>query len=131
MLTANWICSYVLNDMLAIHQNGTRTSSRKNTRPIQVSARVMTASPPVPQEIAADQDDPDHEDRHDEDRDRHAAAPTELVERHLVRVRGEHLGGSAGPAAGHHVDDVEVVDGEDEREQRGDDDHVLEPGQRD
>ena len=37
MLCANWICSYVLNDMLAIHQNGTSTTRPKATSPTIVA----------------------------------------------------------------------------------------------
>ena len=85
----------------------------------------------LPEQVAADQRDQRDQQRHHEDRDRHPAPPPELVERHLVGVGREHLGGGAGAAARHHVDDVEVVDGEDERQQHRHDDHVLEPGQRD
>ena len=118
--------------MLAIHQNGTRITSRNTHQPDrgQDLARAHLAAAPA-QEVAADQGDADHEERHQEDRDRHPAPPAELVEGDLVGVGGEHLGGRARPAAGHHVDDVEVVDGQDEAEQRRHDDDVLEPGQGD
>src|SRR5436853_7285257 len=131
MLTANWICSYVLNDMLAIHQNGTSTSSRNATRPTTVSARVPGTSVPLAQEIAADERDARHEDGHEEDRDGHAAPPAELMERDLVRVGGEHLRGGPRAAARHHVDDVEVVDREDEAQHERHDHHVREARQRD
>src|SRR5215467_784966 len=125
MLVANWIFSYVLKDMLAIHQNGTSTTSRKRPSPRSENAATGRTSAPLAQQIAADQHDADHQERHDEDRDGHAAAPAELPERHLIGVHREYLGGRARPAPRHHVDDVEVVDGEDEGEERRDDDHVL------
>src|SRR5258706_3400332 len=116
MLWANWICSYVLNDMLAIHQNGTSTTRQKPTRPAVVAAfqAVMPSCRPLAQQVAAEQRDQRDQQRDHEDRDRDAAPPAELVERDLVGVRREDLGGGAGAASGHHVDDVEVVDGEDE-----------------
>ena len=45
MLVANWICSYVLNDMLAIHQNGTRMTRRNRAMPVHV--RAFNGSPPL------------------------------------------------------------------------------------
>src|ERR1043166_1300727 len=48
-----------------------------------------------------------------------------------VRVRSEDLGGCAGAAARHHVDDVEVVQREDEGQEDRHEHHVLEPRQRD
>src|SRR5262245_54274104 len=122
MLVANWICSYVLKDMLAIHQNGTRITNRKITRPIAVRILSARITPPIPEQVPGDEGDADDEHRHQEDRDGHAAPPAELVEGDLVRVRREDLRGRAGAAAGHHVDDVEVVDGEDEAQQGGDGD---------
>src|SRR5687768_5294804 len=130
MLVANWICSYVLKDMLAIHQNGTRITSKNTTSPTAVRILSARISPLLPEQVPADQGDANHEERHQEDRDRHPAPPAELVEGHFVGVRGEDLRGRARPAAGHHVDDIEVVDGQDEAEQRRDDDDVLESGQR-
>src|SRR5712692_9628726 len=103
MLTANWICSYVLNDILAIHQNGTRTTSRKAIRPAMVKTRIHPTSVSLPQEVAADQRDARHEDGYQEDGDGHTASPPELVESHFVGIRREHLRGRAGPAARHHV----------------------------
>ena len=38
MLVANWICSYVLNDMLAIHQKGTRMTSTSAISPTVAAA---------------------------------------------------------------------------------------------
>src|SRR5436853_7207462 len=131
MLTANWICSYVLNDMLAIHQNGTRTTSRNAIRPAMVKARVHAMSVALPQEVAADQGDARHEDGYQEDCDGHSASPPELVEGDLVGIRREHLRGRAGPAARHHVDDVEVVDREDEAQHERHDHDVAEARQRD
>src|SRR6266536_1483414 len=61
--------------MLAIHQKGTRTTSRNRTSPATVSAPRISA--PLPQEVPADEDDADDQQRHQEDRDRHAAAPPE------------------------------------------------------
>src|SRR6266566_6604754 len=128
--------------MLAIHQNGTRITSRKTAMPAHVrafnrstsglkwggAAPLLPHTPPphwpsrsirsswvvvvprgwlflVPQEVAADQDDAEHQDRHHEEADGDPAAPPELVERDLVGVGREDLGRAARAAAGHHVDD--------------------------
>src|SRR5207249_9911528 len=111
MLVANCTCSYVLNDMLAIHQNGTSTISRNATRPMIVNARVVigfavgppaqasgarrsgsepTRSFPLSQQIAAYQRDRDHHHRHEEDPNRHAAPPAQLIARPLVATRRKH-----------------------------------------
>src|SRR3990172_4746638 len=117
--------------MLAIHQNGTRTISTKAPSPTTVSAFQGAISVLVPKEVAADEGDADDEERHQEDREGHAAPPPELVEGHLVRVRGEHLRRRARSPSRHDVDDVEVVDRPDEAQEDRDDDDVLQPRQGD
>ena len=47
MLVANWTCSYVLKDMLAIHQKGTRTTRTKARSPTRVRALAEGFMPPV------------------------------------------------------------------------------------
>src|SRR5688500_9003026 len=120
MLVANWICSYVLNDMLAIHQKGTRMMSTSATSPAVATGvarrrRGRARSVAITEQVAADEGDARDQQRHAEDRDGHPARPPQRVEGDLVGEGGKHLGGGAGSAARHHVDDVEVVDGPDER----------------
>src|SRR6266851_3539453 len=117
--------------MLAIHQKGTRTTSMNPNSPISVTTLPARISALLPQQIAADEDDPDHEERDQEDGDRHPAAPPKLAEGDLVRVGGEDLCRRAGAAPGHDVDDVEVVDRQDGAQEGRDDHDVLESRQRD
>src|SRR5262245_22777660 len=89
---------------LASASPAARTTARR-------SGREPACSFSLSQQIPAHQRDTDDEGGHQEDRDRDAASPAQLVERDLVGIRREHLRGGAGPAAGHDIDDVEVVDG--------------------
>src|SRR5581483_2905177 len=96
--------------MLAIHQNGTSTTSPNTTSPSRASrdparrprrrparGALISASVARPQKVAADQDDADHEQRHQEQGDRNPPPPPELVEGDVVGVRREDVGRGAGP----------------------------------
>ena len=63
------------------------------------------------------------------ERDRDRVAQALGAEGHLVGEHGQHHGGPARPALGENVDDGEVVEGPDRREQHHDDHDVAEPGQ--
>src|SRR5262245_20756953 len=110
MMVANWICSYVLNDMLAIHHNGISTMRMNPARPSRVNVRAERVTPSLllAEQVAADQHDADDQEGNQEDGDGHPPSPAELVEGDLVGVRGEDLRGRARATPRHHVDDVEV-----------------------
>ena len=63
------------------------------------------------------------QDREHGERDRRALARQAGADADLIGVGREQLGGVGGPAAGQHVDELEVGEGLDDREQHHDHGH--------
>ena len=82
----------------------------------------------APAHVAREHDDDDGQRRQHVEGDGDRLAEALGPEGHLVGEDGQHLGGPAGPALGEDVDDGEVVEGPDRREQHHDDQMLRSPG---